>query len=516
MYPGKKAADYPERPAIIMAQSGQVVTFGEYEERSNQLAHLFEDAGMVQSDHVAYFMENNARIFECEGAAERSGLFYTLVNSFSSVHEASYIINNCLAKVVITSAAKMEVAVGLPELCPMVERWLIVDAQDDIPGFERYELAIAEFPSTPIENERMGQAMLYSSGTTGRPKGIYRELDDIGPEDDERHGVAFTTEFWEFRRGMVYLNPAPLYHSSPQASVSAALRLGATSIIMEKFDAAFFLELIGKYRVTHTQVVPTMFTRLLKLPVAIREAADVSSLECVIHAAAPCPIPVKEAMIEWFGPIIREWAGTTEGVGMFTCTSEEWLAHKGTVGRPLAGPPIILDDDGRPVPPGMPGTIWYRGATFKYFNNPEKTAEAFNDAGDLATAGDIGYLDAEGYMYFTDRATFTIISGGVNIYPQEVENLLITHPKVMDAAVIGVPNEEFGEEVKAVIEVIPGVEGGPDLERELIEFCAQKLARYKLPKTVDFVDELPRLATGKLYKRLLRDKYWAGRATVIG
>jgi long-chain acyl-CoA synthetase len=493
MYPGKKAADYPERPAIIMATSGQVVTFGEYEARSNQLAHLFEDAGLTRSDHVAYFMENNARIFECEGAAERSGLFYTLVNSFSSADEASYIINNCLARVVITSAA-----------------------QDDVPGFERYESAIASYSSTPIEHERMGQAMLYSSGTTGRPKGIYRELVDIGPEDDERHGIAFTTEFWEFRRGMVYLNPAPLYHSSPQASVSAALRLGATSIIMEKFDAAFFLELIGKYRVTHTQVVPTMFTRLLKLPAAVREAADISSLECVIHAAAPCPIPVKEAMIEWFGPIIREWAGTTEGVGMFTCTSEEWLAHKGTVGRPLAERPIILDDDGRPVPPGTPGTIWYRGATFKYFNNPEKTAEAFNDAGDLATAGDIGYLDADGYMYFTDRATFTIISGGVNIYPQEIENLLITHPKVMDAAVVGVPNDEFGEEVKAVIEVIPGVEAGPDLERELIAFCAQKLARYKLPKTVDFVDELPRLATGKLYKRLLRDKYWAGRATVIG
>ena len=515
MYPGKKAQAYPDRPAIIMAKAHQVVTFGEYEARSNQLAHLFEDAGLRNSDHVAYFMENNARLFECEGAAERSGLFYTLVNSFLSAEEAAYIINDCLAKVVVTSAAKMEIAVQLAALCPNVERWLIVDAQDDVPGFERYEQAIAAYPATPIAFERMGQAMLYSSGTTGRPKGIYRELVDVAPSDDTMTGMSFAMDHWKFRPGMVYLNPAPLYHSSPQSSVSAALRLGATSVIMEKFDAAFFLELIEKYKVTHTQVVPTMFTRLLKLPDMVRASADVSSLESVIHAAAPCPVPVKQAMIEWFGPIITEYAGTTEGMGMFVCTSEEWLAHPGTVGRPLAGPPVILDEDGNEAATGSPGTIWYRGATFKYFNDPVKTAEAFDASGELATAGDIGYLDKDGYMFFTDRASFMIISGGVNIYPQEVENLLITHPKVMDAAVIGVPNEEFGEEVKAVIEVIPGVVAGPELERELIDFCAQKLARFKLPRSVDFVEELPRLATGKLYKRLLRDKYWSDRATAI-
>ncbi|UFS58745.1 AMP-binding protein [Subtercola endophyticus] len=515
MYPGKDALEFADRPAIIMAKSGRTVTYGEYEANSNRLAHLFEQSGLEYADHVAYFMENNARLFECEGAAERSGLYYTLVNSFLSPDEAAFIINDCLAKVVITSAAKLEVAVQLPALCPAVERWLIVDAVNDVPGFERYEEAIEPFPTTPIEHERMGQAMLYSSGTTGRPKGIYRGLVDAGPGDDQKTALSFAVDRWGFREGMVYLNPAPLYHSSPQSSVAAAIRLGATSVIMEKFDAAFFLELIEKYHVTHSQVVPTMFTRLLKLPDEVRTAADVSSLEFVIHAAAPCPVPVKYAMIEWLGPIIVEYAGTTEGMGMYTCNSEEWLAHPGTVGRPLFGDPVILDEEGNALPPGTPGVIWYPGADFEYFGDPEKTAAAYDPTGQMATAGDIGYFDADGYMYFTDRQSFMIISGGVNIYPQEIENLLITHPKVMDAAVIGVPNDDFGEEVKAVIEVVPGVEAGPELEKELIAFCAQKLARFKLPRSVDFVDELPRLATGKLYKRLLRDAYWADRPNAL-
>jgi long-chain acyl-CoA synthetase len=287
---------------------------------------------------------------------------------------------------------------------------------------------------------------------------------------------------------------------------------------MEHFDPAEFLSLVERYRVTNSQMVPTMFSRLLKLPEHVRRAADVSSLERIVHAAAPCPVPVKEQMIAWWGPIILEYYAATEGNGFTFCTSEDWLAHKGTVGRALAGDLLILDDDGNPCPPGIPGTVWFGGATnFEYFNDPVKTAESRVTTGKSvrSTVGDVGYVDDEGWLYLTDRKSYMIISGGVNIYPQETENLLVTHPKVFDAAVIGVPNDDLGEEVKAVVQPSPDVAAGPALERELIAFCRENLAHFKCPRTVDFVDELPRLPTGKLYKRLLREKYWAGHSTSI-
>jgi long-chain acyl-CoA synthetase len=321
---------------------------------------------------------------------------------------------------------------------------------------------------------------------------------------------------FRMREGMVYLSPAPLYHSAPQASVAVALRLGSTSIVMEHFDPEQYLELVRRYRVTHSQVVPTMFSRLLKLPDDVRAAADVSSLEVIIHAAAPCPVPVKQAMISWWGPILVEYYGATEANGFTFCDSNEWLAHPGTVGQPILGEVLVLDDDGNSCPTGTSGTIWFRGATnFEYFNDPDKTAESRDPTGTVSTVGDVGYLDDDGFLYLTDRKTYMIISGGVNIYPQETENLLVTHPKVMDAAVIGVPNDDLGEEVKAVVQPIPGEEPGSDLERELIAFCRAHLAHFKCPRSIDFVAELPRLPTGKLYKRLLRDKYWQGRATTI-
>jgi long-chain acyl-CoA synthetase len=287
-------------------------------------------------------------------------------------------------------------------------------------------------------------------------------------------------------------------------------------VIMEHFDAAQFLELVGRYRVTHSQVVPTMFSRLLKLPEDVRKAADVSSLECIVHAAAPCPIPVKEQMIKWFGPIILEYYAATEGNGFTFVDSNDWMAHKGTVGKALVAQVLILDEDGNECPTGVPGTVWFKGATnFEYFRDPAKTAESRNAAGDTSTVGDVGYLDEEGYLYLTDRKTYMIISGGVNIYPQETENLLVTHPKVMDAAVIGVPDEDLGEVVKAVVQPADGVEPGPELERELIAFCREHLAHFKCPRSIDFEAELPRLPTGKLYKRLLRDRYWQDHATQI-
>jgi long-chain acyl-CoA synthetase len=316
---------------------------------------------------------------------------------------------------------------------------------------------------------------------------------------------------------MVYLSPAPLYHAAPLRFTMAVQRVGGTVIVMEHFDPADLLRLIETYRVTHIQVVPTMFVRMLKLPKEERERYDVSSLQTVIHAAAPCPIPVKEQMIEWWGPKIHEYYAGTEGNGFCAITSEEWLAHKGSVGKPLLGELHIVDDDGNEVGPREEGTIYFGGgAQFEYHNDPEKTASSRDSKGrGWSTLGDVGYADEDGYLYLTDRKAYMIISGGVNIYPQEAENLLTTHPKVLDVAVIGVPNEDFGEEVKAVVQLVDGIEPSPDLVRELIQFCRDELADVKCPRTVDFVDELPRHPTGKLYKRLLRDTYWEGKQSRI-
>jgi long-chain acyl-CoA synthetase len=285
---------------------------------------------------------------------------------------------------------------------------------------------------------------------------------------------------------------------------------------MERFDPSRFLLLVAEHRVTHCQMVPTMFSRLLKLPADEREQADLSSLEVILHAAAPCPVPVKEQMIEWFGPIIVEYYGATETNGFTACDTAEWLAHKGTVGRPVLGQLHILDENGNECAVGAPGTVWFGGATnFEYFNAPDKTRESRDETGTMSTVGDVGYVDDDGFLYLTDRKSYMIISGGVNIYPQETESLLITHPKVMDAAVIGIPNQDLGEEVKAVVQPVEGVESGPELERELIAFCRQHIAHYKCPRSIDFEVELPRLPTGKLYKRLLRDRYWAAHSSSI-
>jgi len=518
MYASQHAREFPDQPLFILGTTGETVTYSQYEARTNKLAHLYREQGLHRADHVAFLMENNLRMLEAEGAAERTGLYYTCINSYLSADEAAYIVNDSQARVFVTSAAKRDVAAELPARCPKVERWLICDLSesDAVPeGYERYEDAVAGYPETQIDDEELGAAMLYSSGTTGQPKGILRPL-PVNKPGEPLPVMEFVKWMYRYREGMTYLSPAPLYHSAPQASVAITVRLGGTVIVMERFDPAQFLDLVERYKVTHSQMVPTMFSRLLKLPDEVRAKADVSSLESVVHAAAPCPVPVKEKMIEWFGPIILEYYGATEANGFTLCNSEEWLAHKGTVGKPVLGELVILDDDGKECPVGTPGTVWFRGATnFEYFNAPDKTAESRDETGTASTVGDVGYVDDDGYLYLTDRKTYMIISGGVNIYPQETENLLITHPKVMDAAVIGVPNEDLGEEVKAVVQLMPGIDPSPTIERELIDFCKDNLAHFKCPKSVDFEAELPRLPTGKLYKRLLRDRYWSGRTSSI-
>jgi long-chain acyl-CoA synthetase len=520
MYPGKYVDEHPDRACFVMADTGETVTNREYDERCNRLAHLLRDHGLVAGDHYSIFMENNSRYLETCGAGERSGLHYTCINSHLTADELAYIVDNSESQVLITSVTLRQVAVEALRQCPRVSLCLIVDGGPDAgSGLETlgadYVTAVSNHPSTPIADEQLGAAMLYSSGTTGRPKGIIRQL-PVQPPGQPMALFDFLRALWRYREDMVYLSPAPLYHSAPQAAVGLTLRMGGTAIIMERFDPEQYLALVERYRVTHSQLVPTMFGRLLKLPDEVRNRYDLSSLETVVHAAAPCPVPVKEQMIEWWGPIIYEYYGATEAIGFTACDSHEWLAHRGTVGRVLVGDLHILDDDLQPCPIGTPGTIWFGTPTpVQYFNDPEKSRDAASPDGTMSTVGDVGYIDDDGYLYLTDRKTFMIISGGVNIYPQETENLLVTHPKVADAAVFGVPNADLGEEVKAVVQPMPGVEAGPELERELIAFCREHLATLKCPRTVDFDPALPRLPTGKLYKRVLRDKYWGDQISRI-
>jgi long-chain acyl-CoA synthetase len=515
VYPGENAVTRAEQAAVIMATSGDSITYAELEARSNRLAHLYRAHGLRRLDHVANLMENLLRFFEVNAAGERTGLYYTNINTYLSAEEVAYVVNDSQALIVVTTVAQRDTAAALPALCPNVERWLIIGDNDPPAGFDDYDEAVAPFPTHPVENEELGAAMLYSSGTTGRPKGILRPLPDVHP-GAPLPLMAAVEGIFQLRKGMRYLSPAPLYHSAPLGAVSGSVRLGGTCVVMEHFDPVQYLDLVAQYRITRTQLVPTMFSRMLKLPEEIRAAADTSSLEAAVHAAAPCPVQVKEQMIEWWGPIIWEYYGATEANGITLCDTEQWLAHRGTVGKPVLGEVVILDEDGKECPTGEPGTVWFRGATnFEYYNDPEKTAASRDAAGTTSTVGDVGYVDDDGYLYLTDRRTYMIISGGVNIYPQETENLLITHPKVFDAAVLGVPNDDLGEEVKAVVQPMPGVAADAALERELIAFCREHLAHFKCPRTVDFVDELPRLPTGKLYKRLLREKYWAGHTTRI-
>jgi long-chain acyl-CoA synthetase len=527
MYPGKYAHTQPDHPAVIMAGSGETISYGALEARSNRLAHLLRARGLARLDHFSIFMENHPRYVECCAAGERAGYYYTCVNSYLTADELAYILNNSQSRVLITSQAKREVALAALPACPGIELTLIVDGPSGVGSDGKrvlnLEEATASFPATPIADEALGTAMLYSSGTTGRPKGIVRPLPDQPPAQ-KLPVFDFLLKLWQYREDMIYLSPAPLYHSAPQAAVNLTIGVGGTAVIMERFDAEHYLQLVQKHRITHSQLVPTMFSRLLKLPEGTQRKYDLRSLEIAIHAAAPCPIQVKEQMIEWWGPIIHEYYGATEGLGFTACNSEEWLKHKGTVGRVLLGKLHVLDDAMRELPTGTRGTLWFETATpFEYFNDPQKTREARSPDGTMSTVGDVGYVDQDGYLYLTDRATFMIISGGVNIYPQECENFLITHPKVADAAVFGVPNEDLGEEVKAVVQLMPDVPPGPEVAEELIAFCGKHLARQKVPRSIDpstslragFEAVLPRLPTGKLYKRLLRDRYWGNRMSRI-
>ncbi len=512
MYPGEIAKTAPDRVAYVMARSGHSVSYGQLDQRSNQGAHLMRSLGLGPGSAIAICLENHPRFFEIVWAAQRSGLQYTTVSSRLTAPEIEYIVKDCGAQVFITSKAKADVATELADsLGHLTARYML---DGTIPGYRAFEAENDAQPTTPVADEMEGVDMLYSSGTTGRPKGV--KVKGAGlPIGTAPALLLLMKALYGADENSVYLSPAPLYHAAPLRFNVAMQRIGGTCVVMEDFDARWALELIEKHRVTHSQWVPTMFVRMLKLPEDEQTRYDVSSLKVAIHAAAPCPIPVKEKMIEWWGPVLYEYYAGTEGNGFTSINSEEWLEHRGSVGRALTAEIHILDDEGKELPTGEDGSIYFSGGgEFEYHNAPEKTAESRTEQG-WSTLGDIGHLDKEGFLYLTDRKANMIISGGVNIYPQEAENALITHPKVTDAAVFGIPNEDFGEEVKAVVQPANMDDAGPELERELIAYCQQQLSKIKCPRSIDFEAELPRHPTGKLYKRLLRDPYWKDRESRI-
>jgi long-chain acyl-CoA synthetase len=499
----------PQSSALIV--DGRAITFGELHARSQRVAAVLHDAGLRRGDGVALVLPNRPEFFEITWACQLSGLYYTAVNTHFTPDEVAYVIDDSDAKAVFIDGSMAALAAQVRDVNAAVEVHLVVGGS--LPGWQSYEDDLAAAGDAPPVSD--GSEMLYSSGTTGRPKAVRRSL----PVDGNGSWAQSVLEMalshhYGMDQSSVYLSPAPMYHAAGINYTMAVNRVGATSIIMRKFDAEAVLRLIETHRVTHAQFVPTMFVRMLKLPEAVRRKYNVSSLRCVIHAAAPCPVDVKHRMMDWVGPIIYEYYGGTEGFAGTTIGPREWLAHPGSVGIPMAAVHVV-GENGDELPVGESGELYFEGGPdFEYFKDPAKTASVYNDRG-WRSLGDMGYVDKDGYMYLTDRSTFMIVSGGVNIYPQEAENLLVMHPKLVDAAVFGVPNDEFGEEVKAVVQPVEGFTPGPELEAELIDYCRAHLAGYKCPRTVEFDPELPRDPNGKLYKRRIRERYWQGRASRI-
>ncbi len=489
-----------------MAGSGETVSYRELDERSNQGAQLFRALGLKAGDVVAFFLDNGPRYLELIWAAQRSGLRYTCVSSKLAPGELAYILEDSGAAVLVGSLTLAEIATAAVESLPQLRLFMVDGA---VAPFESFEDARRRMPATPIADESAGAAMLYSSGTTGRPKGVVRAAaPGHSPIDTPNPLAVLGSALYGLDADTVYLSPAPLYHAAPLGWSTAVQSLGGTVVVMERFDAEAALAAIERYAVTVAQWVPTHFVRMLKLPAEARGRYDLTSLRAVFHAAAPCPVPIKREMMAWWGPIIHEYYAGTEGNGLTAIGPHEWLAHPGSVGRGVSAEVKICDDDDNVLPARAEGLVYFAGGgAFEYHKDPEKTASSRNRHG-WSTLGDVGYLDEDGFLYLTDRKSFMIISGGVNIYPAEIENLLVTHPKVADVAVVGAPHEEMGEEVVAVIQPMPGEIPGPQLAAELTAFARAHLSHIKAPRRIDFMVELPRHATGKLYKRLIRDVYW--------
>ena len=505
MHPFVHAATAPDRPAIIMAGSGAMLTYGELEARSNQVAQLMRRHGLVRGDTVALMLANSLDYLAICWGVQRAGLVFVAMSTKLTADEAGYILADSGAKLFIASGSLG--AVAGPASADIAARYAVGGPID---GFADLATTIADLSTSRIADESRGRDMLYSSGTTGRPKGVRGPLPE-GPLDTVDALSGMVAMLYGFGPDMVYLSPAPLYHAAPLRYCMAVHATGGVVVVMERFEPEAYLAAVEHYHITHSQLVPTMFVRMLKLPEAARTAHDLSSLKVAIHAAAPCPVDVKHAMIAWWGPVIYEYYSATEGAGFTTITSAEWLTKPGSVGKSILGEIRVLGDDDGVLPPGQTGRIYFaNGPKFQYHNDAEKTVSVTGEHG--ATFGDIGHVDADGYLFLTDRAAFMIISGGVNVYPQEAENALTLHPEVADVAVFGVPDAEMGEAVKAVVQPRDMARAGPELEAELIAFVRSRLSHVKCPKSIDFMAELPRHDTGKLYKRLLKDQYWAKSA----
>ena len=494
-----------DKVALVMG-SGVTTTFGELERATARYRRVLESRGLQFGDHVALLFENRAELFPVAWAAHLMGLYYTPLNWHLTREEASYVVDNCDARLLLVSSTLAELGSEIAAGAPNLEAVLSVGGPAD--GMLDADALAAGMSDEPAGDNWAGFAMFYSSGTTGVPKGILREPARIpfgtpGPIDALMRGL------YGLGPDSVQLSPGPMYHAAPLGWAMTTQQIGGTSVVMERFDPEQTLALIERHRVTHLQVVPTMLIRMLRLPEEVRARYDLSSLQAVVHAAAPCPIEVKRAAIDWFGPIVWEYYAGSEGSGYFAIDSATWLAHPGSVGRAMRGVVHILDDAGQELPVGEVGTIWFEDAgTFQYHKDAEKTAAAFNDAG-WSTLGDVGHLDENGFLYLSDRRVDLILSGGVNVYPQEIENVLSQHPAVADVAVIGVPDADLGEQVRAVVELIPGTSGDEALLAELAEHCRTHLAGFKCPKRIDVVEALPRLPNGKMLRRRVRELYGA-------
>ena len=507
MHPFVHAAAAPDKPAVIVAETGETISYAELDAASNRAAQLFRSHGLKHDDVVAFMLENTPHYYGLTWGAQRAGLRYVCISSRLTQDETDYILENSGAKMLVVSASLASAALQLET---RIERYSM---GGEIAGWTQIEDALAAMPATRIADERAGVDMLYSSGTTGRPKGVKVPLPEEEEIDAPNSLVMLASAAFGINADSIYLSPAPLYHAAPLRWSMTIHRLGGTVVLMKKFDPEAALAAIQHYRCNAAQFVPTHFVRMLKLPAEVRAQYDVSSMKSAIHAAAPCPVPVKQAMIDWWGPVLLEYYAGSEGNGMTFATSQDWLAHKGTVGRAILGTVHIVGEDNETeVPVGEEGAVFFESDNvFEYHDDPEKTASSRNSKG-WSTLGDVGKLDADGFLYLTDRKSFMIISGGVNIYPQEIENHLVTHPKVADVAVVGGPHEEMGEEVIAVIQPADMADATDEFRDELGAYARQKLSGVKVPRRIDFMEALPRHDTGKLYKRLLRDQYWEKKA----
>lgn len=511
MYPGPHALLTPDKPAIVMQATGQQVTYAQLEDRSLRLANWLRSVGLTRGDVVALVSDNDARVFDVYWAAQRAGLYITSINYRLRPDELRYILENSGAKVLFVGQGLDEAVQPWQGLARAIHR---VSFQADLPGFLALEDLIAAASPVRPDQEPRGGDMLYSSGTTGRPKGVQQALPDRTIAEPGDTMVAMFGGVFGFSSETVYLSPAPLYHAAPLRTCATVHALGGTAVIMDRFDPEEALQAIEHWRINASQWVPTMFVRMLKLPEEVRRRYDVSSLRMAIHAAAPCPVEVKRSMMAWWGPILHEYYSCTELNGMTVIGPDEWLRKPGSVGRPVLGTLHICDDAGVEQPVGCDGLVYFERdrLPFAYHGDPDKTRATQHPLHETWSAvGDIGHVDADGYLYLTDRQAFMIISGGVNIYPQEVENALALHPAITDVAVVGVPDVEMGEQVKAVVTLAAGQEPSEDLAQAIIEFAKCRVASYKAPKSVDFVQTLPRTPTGKMLKGELRKQYWPAR-----